>query len=611
MGQREAPPSVCKHLLPWSRPWAYAHTLKLVGSAALHGKHILSFLRWLGSRWRTGQPRDVLPKEGKEMTAQAAPQTPVAHVHTVLAHLVIWSKGLPVWQQDALRRLYLTGKLLDADLAELSRLCREPHGLLGKDESSVTAEPIESAHIPAQLPSSAPVSLKLVGQTQNVNALAGGQALNFADSGLTIVYGDNGSGKSGYGRILKRACRARDQEDILGNVYSPASAGPASAHIQFSIGGLPQPPVIWQDGGPAPPELSSISVFDAKCASIHVDGRNELAYTPFPLQLLQSLARCCLQIGGALKQKKSIVEAQVPPFRQRPASHQGTAVHNLILELAPATKLSEVRALSQLSEAEHARLKELKRDLAADPIKQLRRCKALKERLEALAVSVKAAEWTMSATASDGLRQRLKDAKEKAAAAKFAATEAFKGEPLPMVGSDVWKALWEAARKFSIEEAYAAASFPNTVAGAVCVLCQQALSPVAAERLTRFEQFVQQNAQRAADLARRELEDFQSRILGAAAPKEMLREAVSLLRDDLRPRDCVSADCAVSCPRAGTGKPIDIHDRPSPGSTRHKARYPCGQSRKCAGGCNPKSQRIGEGAGPDAPQSPRGRADWA
>ena len=49
-----------------------------------------------------------------------------------------------------------------------------------------------------------------------MNALARDQTIEFGPS-LTIVYGANAAGKSGYARILKRACRARGAEEILGN----------------------------------------------------------------------------------------------------------------------------------------------------------------------------------------------------------------------------------------------------------------------------------------------------------------------------------------------------------------------------------------------------------
>ena len=51
-----------------------------------------------------------------------------------------------------------------------------------------------------------------------VNALKPGSQIDFA-SGVTIIFGENGSGKSGFVRVLKRAAGVRTAEDILHNVH--------------------------------------------------------------------------------------------------------------------------------------------------------------------------------------------------------------------------------------------------------------------------------------------------------------------------------------------------------------------------------------------------------
>jgi energy-coupling factor transporter ATP-binding protein EcfA2 len=50
-----------------------------------------------------------------------------------------------------------------------------------------------------------------IGKTHGVNALVDGQTLDIAAHGITVVYGDNGSGKSGYARVIKSivGCAAR------------------------------------------------------------------------------------------------------------------------------------------------------------------------------------------------------------------------------------------------------------------------------------------------------------------------------------------------------------------------------------------------------------------
>lgn len=459
-------------------------------------------------------------------------------MRATLSDYVTWSQDAPAWQRDALRRLYSLSKLAPADLDELFILCRQPHNLLAASETALTPQPLDASHVPATLNMAGAVALKSLGHTQNVNALADDQTLQFAETGLTIVYGDNGSGKSGYGRVLKRACRARDQEDILPNAYSTPS-GNASARIKYFVGGVVQPEVAWQDGIAANPRLSNISVFDSKCASVHVDGKNELAYTPVPLQLLQALADTCRDFGTRLKTRKTALESQVPAFRKNPSSREGTAVHQILLNLSARTELTATNALAQMSGHEKARLEQLKRDLAADPVREIRKLKTQKQRIGELAAMIAESDTVLLQATADGLRDLLQTAKDRTTAAQVAANEAFKKEPLAQAGSEVWKTLWEAAREFSTQEAYPAQAFPNTDAEAVCVLCQQGLSPEATTRMKAFEKFIQEKIQQVAADAKLAVQTRKDEIKKACVSDESLREIVMLLRDDLdQPQVC-------------------------------------------------------------------------
>ena len=134
---------------------------------------------------------------------------------TVLHELLEWSQNRPSWQRDALRRLVLNGELSEDDISALAELCKAAHGLAEQQE----AMPLASYHVPAESDAAPPVSLVSIFHHRGVNALAKGQTLKFAPN-LTVVYGDNAAGKTGYIRILKSACRARRQEIILGNVVS-------------------------------------------------------------------------------------------------------------------------------------------------------------------------------------------------------------------------------------------------------------------------------------------------------------------------------------------------------------------------------------------------------
>ena len=63
-----------------------------------------------------------------------------------------------------------------------------------------------------------------------VNALTQGQSLAF-HSNLTVLYGENGAGKTGYSRVLKRLAAVRTAEDILPNAHAAGRSAPPTASV--------------------------------------------------------------------------------------------------------------------------------------------------------------------------------------------------------------------------------------------------------------------------------------------------------------------------------------------------------------------------------------------
>ena len=118
-------------------------------------------------------------------------------------------------------------------------------------------------------------------------------------------------------------------------------------------------------------------------------------------------------------------------------------------------------------------------------------------------------------------------------AATAAAGDLFADEPLPKIGSDVWRALWEAARRYSEQQAYPDTPFPVTGDGARCVLCQQELDAEAANRLARFEAFVKDETKRKEELAAAAYRAALDELTGADVPAAKIPVAVALIRDEL------------------------------------------------------------------------------
>lgn len=117
-------------------------------------------------------------------------------------------------------------------------------------------------------------------------------------------------------------------------------------------------------------------------------------------------------------------------------------------------------------------------------------------------------------------------------AARAASTDLFSGEPLPDIGSESWKALWEAARAYSAT-VYPDRPFPATGDEERCVLCQQELSAPAADRLRRFESFVKDESKRREDKARAAYDEAFTALKQARLCPVELPQQVAVIRDDL------------------------------------------------------------------------------
>ena len=153
-----------------------------------------------------------------------------------------WSASkLSPWRQDALRRLASGAAIGALDHDDLLSLIKESAGF---SISPKPAAPIAlaKAHLSA-VTAGASLQIKTIRNVTNVNRLMQSAALTFAIKGLTIIYGRNGSGKSGFVRIFRTACRTRSDNPaklkVLADVYG-SSAGPQEAEIvthaiQYSI----------------------------------------------------------------------------------------------------------------------------------------------------------------------------------------------------------------------------------------------------------------------------------------------------------------------------------------------------------------------------------------
>ena len=412
---------------------------------------------------------------------------------TIMQEILNWAKGVAPWQSDAISRLFAKEELTVEDMEDLYALLKSEHGI--PDPKGRTPKPLADDEIPAGSQPNVHIELVAIKDLANVNAIADNQRLQFGTKGLTVIYGDNGSGKSGYSRVLKKACRARDQsEQILPNAnVDPSQTGPATANFEIAVNSAPKE-VQWENGKPAPQELSSLAIFDSRCARAYLDEEDDFSYVPYGLDILEELAKLCKQFDGRIKAEKAQCTVDTTVFNELAATP--TAAGKLLAGLSAKTNPDDVEKLAILTADEIDRRDELEKNLRADnPKEKANQLRSLAARINKLADSAVKKLCIVDGAALEklkGLAEAYHIAKE---AAELAANK-FKQDAtlLSGTGGDVWKDLFEAARKFSLE-AYPDKKFPQLGEDTPCPLCQQPLGDGAA-RLLRFEEFVQQEAEK-------------------------------------------------------------------------------------------------------------------
>lgn len=430
-----------------------------------------------------------------------------------------WLAQQPMWLQLMAHKLLTLDELSANDYDSAMKLLK---GVTSSNSISFNWDTLKTT------PNTTALKLADISQVQGIENLSPRVPLQFGIGNLTVVYGHNGSGKSGYSRILKRICGKPRAADLKSNVFQtePSVRG---CRISFQYG-TELKVVDWAVNAQAIPELTAVDIFDTDEAQNYLAKENNASYIPPLVALFEKLVEACELLKSLLQAEQNQLMSQLPTL---PTNFQLTIPGSVYKSLHLAQNKQQITSYFLWPQEKENELdlivKRLNTDDPATLAVQLTNKKTAVDQLT-----------TLFSNAANLLTQQNIDVFRNLRAASIEkrriASEAgnVTSAKLTGVGTKTWMAMWEAARAYS-QTVYPKLSFPVTEpSDSRCLLCHQELDDDASKRLRDFETFVQGQLESDAKAAEQAYSTALSS-LGAAPTEDqtqILLNASGLITDD-------------------------------------------------------------------------------
>ena len=400
-------------------------------------------------------------------------------------NIIDWLKTLKGWQTELAYRI-LTKKIEQTDIADIVEMVKSNTPFVNKDFPNFLNSTNEKR-----------IRLLSIESIENIESLAPRNPLKFEkDKNLTVIYGSNGSGKSAYTKIIKKISGKPRAVNLKSNVFRPNPNG--KCIVKYLIDETEQE-VEWAINNSQISDLKTVDVFDTTTGNSYVDDENTITYTPTFVNLFTALSHYYSNIQEKLEQEKLKLTKTLTSLPNEYLVTDSAKVYNNLRKEYSEQQLSNI--LLWDNEKENARLELEKRLKEKDPAKSASDIRKQKLELDKIIKEISDSYSQINSQAIKEIKALKNDAISKRKISKDSAQIIANKSELEGVGSQVWKSLWEAARTFSIQEAYKSKNYPNIDNESRCVLCHQPLDNDAKERMTSFETFIKSKLETEATLA--------------------------------------------------------------------------------------------------------------
>ena len=403
--------------------------------------------------------------------------------------LLGWTRRQKLWLQHLVAEVLISRiHLTDDQITDLADACLKEIGLV---EGTVPVVELPST---SQLSVDSDTQMRLTSlkHIESVNALEPNQEIEFHPR-LTICYGENGSGKSGYVRILKRASAVRTATPVLSNIYSRDSTRNPQARIKITLDDREQ--IIDWFGEQGIEPLTNINVFDSRVAVLHISEDLNYSYTPADLELFPLVTDGIQRVQEQIEKTRDEKRPDVNPFTGR--FKLGGQIRANLECLEVSLDHGEFLGQADLSDnekTEFANVCNRVSEMGSKPHKAL--IEVATQRKDIFEQVSKIGETILSFN-----RKSYNEAVSSLRLARFshekATKQAFTSENVPGVLGDTWKEFIEAAEAY-IEDSKLL-QYPAS--DSRCIYCQQSLDDAAVALIKKYRDYCNSSLRQEMDRA--------------------------------------------------------------------------------------------------------------
>jgi hypothetical protein len=381
--------------------------------------------------------------------------------------LIAWLEGQAVWVKDATLTYYENGGFTEQDIKRF--------GTESIEETSGVRRDIDISNLNILTRDNrSNFSIKSIDNVIGVNALAAGKSLTFGEQGVTIVYGENGAGKSGYIRILKKLADAKYKEELKKNVYT-TNKGEQSCNISIIHEGVEENLAcnLSKDGEYS--LLKDIDIFDTKISKAYVEAAKEASYEPWVFSMLSAIAKVAPEVKSIIedeKDKLDDVEIVIPDELEE------TEVCKAISSITEKTKFDDTFFCWDKELGEELAKKEKDSNVEAIRASIINLKKEI-EHLEAIRRYIAQFEEFFSKKNIDEIldvKGQLESAKEEQVAAQLLFENTAGDLDKRSVKNQAWINLWKSAKQYYDTFLMSENIAKYTDEKGICPLCGQDIS---------------------------------------------------------------------------------------------------------------------------------------